>query len=264
MNFQPAEVAKIAVLGIIAFSLSNEKKTKGECIYSKCALFLLIPISFIMIQPDFGSAFVLVVAAFFLLFAAGLPLKFFISIGLSGIIAFILLIVSAPYRLVRIQAFLDPWQDPLGSGFQAIQSLLAIGPAGLFGFGYGNSRQKFLYLPEPQNDFIFSILLEETGFYRWFNRHICICSIFYYWFLCWQHVQKKSWWIYHYWFYIIIDRSNIFKYGCSHRFVTSYRSYITFYQLWRVFISYDLGYNRGYMKFIVRIIKGREAVEWKK
>ena len=91
-------------------------------------------------------------------------MKFFISIGLSGIIALILLIVSAPYRLVRIQAFLDPWQDPLGSGFQAIQSLLAIGPAGLFGFGYGNSRQKFLYLPEPQNDFIFSILLEETGF----------------------------------------------------------------------------------------------------
>jgi len=163
MNFQPAELAKIAVLGKLAFSLSNNHKKKG-IIYLQCALFLLIPISLIMIQPDFGSAFVLVVAAFFLLFAAGLPMKFFISIGLSGIIALILLIVSAPYRLVRIQAFLDPWQDPLGSGFQAIQSLLAIGPAGLFGFGYGNSRQKFLYLPEPQNDFIFSILLEETGF----------------------------------------------------------------------------------------------------
>lgn len=163
MNFQPAELAKIAVLGVLASSLANEKKSK-RIMYVQIALFLLLPIGFIMLQPDFGSAFVLVVAVFFLLFAAGLPLRFFAAIGMAGIISFILLIVSAPYRLVRIQAFLDPWKDPLGSGFQAIQSLLAIGPAGLFGFGYGNSRQKFLYLPEPQNDFIFSILLEETGF----------------------------------------------------------------------------------------------------
>ena len=125
-----------------------------------------------MVQPDFGSAFVLVVAVFFLFLQQDFRLKFFLWIGMSGIIAFVLLIVSAPYRLVRIQAFLDPWNDPLGSGFQAIQSLLAIGPAGLFGFGYGNSRQKFLYLPEPQNDFIFSILLEEIGFYRWFHNRI--------------------------------------------------------------------------------------------
>ncbi|WP_338101362.1 putative peptidoglycan glycosyltransferase FtsW [Psychrobacillus vulpis] len=163
MNFQPAELAKIAVLGMVSFSLANEKKSK-KVMYFQSALILLLPISFIMLQPDFGSAFVLVVATFFLLFAAGLPLKFFVTIGMTGIVAFVVLIASAPYRLVRIQAFLDPWKDPLGSGFQAIQSLLAVGPAGLFGFGYGNSRQKFLYLPEPQNDFIFSILLEETGF----------------------------------------------------------------------------------------------------
>ncbi|MFS8630621.1 MAG: FtsW/RodA/SpoVE family cell cycle protein, partial [Bacillales bacterium] len=71
---------------------------------------------------------------------------------------------TAPYRLRRIEAFIDPWQDPLGSGFQAVQSLLAIGPAGLLGHGFQQSRQKFLYLPEPQNDFIFSIILEEIGF----------------------------------------------------------------------------------------------------
>ncbi|KQL36552.1 FtsW/RodA/SpoVE family cell cycle protein [Psychrobacillus sp. FJAT-21963] len=163
MNFQPAELAKIAVLGMLAFSLAYEKKTKGQ-IYFQSAVILLLPISFIMIQPDFGSAFVLIVASFFLLFAAGLPLKFFVTVGITGIVALVALIASAPYRLDRIQSFLDPWSDPLGTGFQAIQSLLAVGPAGLFGFGYGNSRQKFLYLPEPQNDFIFSILLEETGF----------------------------------------------------------------------------------------------------
>ncbi len=162
-NFQPAELAKIAVLGVLANILAKGDKSKGK-MYLRCIGVLLLPIALIMVQPDFGSAFVLVVAVFFLLFAAGLPLKFFVAIGASGILALVGLIISAPYRLVRIKAFLDPWQDPLGSGFQAIQSLLAIGPAGLFGFGYGNSRQKFLYLPEPQNDFIFSILLEETGF----------------------------------------------------------------------------------------------------
>lgn len=162
-NFQPAELSKIAVLGVLALALAKEPKNKGK-LYMRSALLLLLPIGLIMVQPDFGSAFVLVVAVFMLLFAAGLPLKFFFAIGLSGVIGLAALIISAPYRLVRIQAFLDPWKDPLGSGFQAIQSLLAIGPAGLFGFGYGNSRQKFLYLPEPQNDFIFSILLEETGF----------------------------------------------------------------------------------------------------
>lgn len=163
MNFQPAELAKIAVLGVLASALANDKKPK-KTVYFQSAILLLLPISLIMLQPDFGSAFVLVVAVFFLLFAAGLSIKFFVAIGAVGVIGFVALIISAPYRLVRIQAFLDPWKDPLGSGFQAIQSLLAIGPAGLFGFGYGNSRQKFLYLPEPQNDFIFSILLEETGF----------------------------------------------------------------------------------------------------
>ena len=163
MNFQPAELAKISVLGVLACTLAKENSSKAKT-YIRSGILLLLPIALIMVQPDFGSAFVLVVAVFFLLFTAGLPFKFFIAIGMSGIIAFILLIVSAPYRLVRIQSFLDPWNDPLGAGFQAIQSLLAIGPAGIFGFGYGNSRQKFLYLPEPQNDFIFSILLEETGF----------------------------------------------------------------------------------------------------
>jgi cell division protein FtsW len=163
INFQPAELSKIAVLGMLSFSLSNEKKSKLK-LYTQTAVILLLPISLIMLQPDFGSAFVLIVASFILLFAAGLPIKFFFTIGMTGIIALIGLIASAPYRLARIQSYLDPWKDPLGTGFQAIQSLLAVGPAGLFGFGYGNSRQKFLYLPEPQNDFIFSILLEETGF----------------------------------------------------------------------------------------------------
>src|SRR5699024_7511526 len=81
-----------------------------------------------------------------------------------GIVGFTFLILSAPYRIKRITAFLNPWDDPLGDGFQIIQSLYAIGPGGLMGVGLGNSLQKYFYLPEPQTDFIFSILGEELGF----------------------------------------------------------------------------------------------------
>jgi cell division protein FtsW len=77
---------------------------------------------------------------------------------------FVGLILSAPYRIARITAFLDPWSDPLRAGYQIIQSLYAIGPGGLLGLGLGESRQKFSYLPEPYNDFIFSIVAEELGF----------------------------------------------------------------------------------------------------
>ena len=116
-----------------------------------------------MLQPDFGTGIVLVISCFLLLFYSGAPIKYFvflISLGIGGII---LLIASAPYRIERILAFLDPWSDPLGSGFQTIQSLYAISPSGLFGLGYNNSMQKHFFLPEPQNDFIFAIVCEELG-----------------------------------------------------------------------------------------------------
>ena len=99
-----------------------------------------------------------------LLFVGGVDLKFFLKIGVLGIAGIVGLIIAAPYRLKRILSFLNPWSDPLGSGFQIIQSLYAIGPGGLFGYGLGGSRQKHFYLPEPQTDFIFSIISEEFGF----------------------------------------------------------------------------------------------------
>ena len=91
-------------------------------------------------------------------------MNFFIKIGIAGLIGIVGLIIVAPYRLKRIVSFLNPWADPLGSGFQIIQSLYAIGPSGLLGTGLGNSIQKHFYLPEPQTDFIFSIISEELGF----------------------------------------------------------------------------------------------------
>jgi cell division protein FtsW len=83
--------------------------------------------------------------------------------GIVGLLGIIALIIAAPYRMARIVSYLNPWTDPLGSGFQIIQSLYAIGPGGLFGLGLGNSIQKHFYLPEPQTDFIFSIISEEFG-----------------------------------------------------------------------------------------------------
>ena len=96
-----------------------------------------------------------------------------------GIIGIILLIIVAPYRVARITAYLNPWSDPLGSGFQIIQSLYALGPHGLLGVGYGNSIQKNFYLPEPQTDFIFSIIGEEFGFLGCFFVIFLFLCLFY-------------------------------------------------------------------------------------
>lgn len=165
-GIQPSEFTKLALTIFIAKYLSRSKSGKVEV---KRDVFPIIIISLvifliIMLQPDFGTGFILLMTVIGLLFASGVELSFFIKIGMLGLIGFTGLIIVAPYRLERILSFLNPWQDPLGSGFQAIQSLFAIGPGGLLGLGLGNSIQKHFYLPEPQTDFIFSIISEELGF----------------------------------------------------------------------------------------------------
>jgi len=161
-SIQPAEFIKVALIGKLACSIA---KSTGKRVFrfSHFGL-ILLPAGLIMMQPDLGSAVIMIVSAFVILFIAGYPLRFFLFLGLGGVGAFIALIAAAPYRLDRIKSYIDPWNDPLGTGFQGIQSLFAIAPGGLVGHGYGNSRQKYLYLPEPQNDFIFSIIAEESGF----------------------------------------------------------------------------------------------------
>ena len=117
-----------------------------------------------MLEPDFGTGMVLVLTLITMILISGVKLSFFVKIGMAGIIGIVGLIIAAPYRLKRIVSFLNPWSDPLGSGYQILQSLYAIGPGGLLGQGFMNSRQKYFYLPEPQTDFIFSIISEEFGF----------------------------------------------------------------------------------------------------
>lgn len=163
LSLQPAEFVKVALLGKLAYVVSETIK-KERMFNLKHMGYILLPAALIMLQPDLGSTVILIVSAFVILFVAGYSLRFFAFLGATGLTAFIALIAAAPYRLDRIKSYVDPWNDPLGTGFQAIQSLFAIAPGGLFGHGYGNSRQKYLYLPEPQNDFIFSIIAEESGF----------------------------------------------------------------------------------------------------
>ena len=165
-GIQPSEFTK---LGLIIFTSKYLSKNSKELRSIVKGVFPILIILFsvfglIMLQPDFGTGVVIVVSIIVLLFVSGVKMGFFVKIGILGLIGIVVLIIIAPYRMERIVSFLNPWSDPLGSGFQIIQSLYAIGPGGLLGFGLGNSIQKHFYLPEPQTDFIFSIISEEFGF----------------------------------------------------------------------------------------------------
>ncbi|WP_239617365.1 stage V sporulation protein E [Cohnella mopanensis] len=165
-GIQPSEFMKLAMIFFIAKLLSERQNqitnfTKG----------LLPPLgimgaafALIMLQPDLGTGTVMVGATLLAIYVAGARIAHLGGLALLGMAGLAGLIAAAPYRLQRITAFLDPWQDPQGAGYQSIQSLYAIGPGGLVGLGLGMSRQKYNYLPEPQTDFIFSIIAEELGF----------------------------------------------------------------------------------------------------
>ena len=165
LGIQPSEAAKLGMIIFTSKYLTNSSKFLKSYKYGVFpilgVLFLLFGL--IMLQPDLGTGMILVVSIISLLFIAGVNMKFFIGGGILGLIGVIILIVIAPYRMDRITSFINPWNDPLGTGFQIIQSLYAIGPGGLLGRGYLNSIQKQFYLPEPQTDFIFSIIAEEFG-----------------------------------------------------------------------------------------------------
>ena len=167
LGIQPSEFSKIALIIFSAKYLSNNDRDVKSIKKGILPLLLVIIFFFvlIMLEPDFGTAMVIVLTLIVMIFIAGPNMSFFIKIGLIGLLGIVGLIVVAPYRMKRIVAYVNPWTDPLGSGFQIIQSLYAIAPSGLLGLGFGNSIQKNFYLPEPQTDFIFSIISEELGFF---------------------------------------------------------------------------------------------------
>ena len=161
-GIQPSEACKIGLIIFTSKYLSlNERYIKKFFSGVLPILFVvLIFFGLIMLQPDLGTGVILFLSIISILFIAGVDLKFFIFGGVVGVIGVVILILIAPYRMNRITSFINPWEDALGTGFQIIQSLYAIGPGGLLGTGYLNSVQKHFYLPEPQTDFIFSIICE--------------------------------------------------------------------------------------------------------
>ena len=181
LGIQPSEFAKLGLIIFTAKYLSSNDKDIKNIRKGILPLFLIISIFFllIMMEPDFGTALVILCTLVVMIFSSGPNLSFFVKIGMLGLIGIILLIIVAPYRVARITAYLNPWSDPLGSGFQIIQSLYALGPHGLLGVGYGNSIQKNFYLPEPQTDFIFSIIGEEFGFLGCFFVIFLFLCLFY-------------------------------------------------------------------------------------
>jgi len=166
LGIQPSEFAKIGLIIFTAKYLERNKRNMHDVKKGAFPIFLVIGVFFllIMLEPDFGTAMVMALTIICLIFISGLKISFFVSLGIIGLVGIVLLIIAAPYRIARIISFLNPWSDPLGAGYQIIQSLYAIGPGGLLGQGFLKSRQKHFYLPEPQTDFIFSIISEEFGF----------------------------------------------------------------------------------------------------
>lgn len=164
ISLQPSELFKIALI-IYSANYISENYHRLKKLRNCIPLLLMVALGFglIMGQPDFGSGVVMVCSIVVMLIVSPFPFKYFVMLGVLGVIGVILMILSAPYRLERIVAYLDPFADPLGSGFQMIQSLYAIGPGGLLGVGFNHSIQKHFYLPEPQTDFIFAIFCEEFG-----------------------------------------------------------------------------------------------------
>jgi len=165
LGIQPSEFMKLSLIILTSKYLSNSDKNIKSFSKGILPILLLLGLVFflIMLQPDFGTGMIIVVSILALLFISGANMKFFFISGIIGVIGIVVLILIAPYRMDRIISFLNPWSDPLGTGFQIIQSLYAIGPGGIFGLGFLNSSQKHFYLPEPQTDFIFSIISEELG-----------------------------------------------------------------------------------------------------
>ena len=166
LSIQPSEVIKLSMVLIMARLLSANPHNiqsfrKGLL---PCLGLLVVVCGLIMLQPDLGTTLVILATTFFILIAAGARMSHITGLGMAGLAMVVAAIAAAPYRMRRIFAFLDPWADPSGKGYQSIQSLLALGPGGLFGLGFGQSRQKFLYLPENHTDFIFAMIGEEFGF----------------------------------------------------------------------------------------------------
>ena len=172
-QFQPSEITKIGLIIFYAGYLSDHESELKDFWrgFVKPLAFLLPPIAILyLVQNHLSVCLVIAAITAVMMLMAGCRLLHFIAVGLVGVAGIVIMLIkgqtseSSSFRWDRIVTFFDPWSDATGTGYQMVQSLYAIGSGGLFGVGLGNSTQKYLYIPEPQNDFIFAIVAEELGF----------------------------------------------------------------------------------------------------
>lgn len=165
LSFQPSELAKLVLVLFLAYFLERRRHAIDDVagtLLPASGISLLL-VTLVVVEPDLGTAASLSLIAASMFFAAGMRVRYLLYLGLAAIPAAYFLIVLEPYRLARIRAFLDPAADPQGAGFQAAQSLIAVGSGGFFGVGLMDGKQKLFYLPEAHTDFIFAVISEELG-----------------------------------------------------------------------------------------------------
>lgn len=165
LGVQPSELAKLTAIFFIAALLERRMHRINEVKYSLLPIGLVLAclVALILPEPDFGTTMSLLLIATVMIFAAGLNYTYIVGAGLVAMPTVAILVWSYAYRLKRVKTFLNPWSDPLGDGFQIIQSLIAVGTGGVWGRGLMNGVQKLFYLPEPHTDFIYAVISEELG-----------------------------------------------------------------------------------------------------
>jgi len=165
-NFQPSELSKIVLVVFLAYFLQLRKDAVNDWKHTLLPIGLVsgVTVALVVKETDFGTSLALVLIVAAMLFAAGLRRGYFVYGFLAAIPVLYLLVFRVGYRYKRVLAFLDPYSDPLGKGFQIIQSFIAVGTGGITGMGLMEGKQKLFYLPEPHTDFIFAVIAEELGF----------------------------------------------------------------------------------------------------
>ena len=179
LGIQPSELAKIAAVFFTALVLERRMHRIDELQYSLLPIAIVVGVMFglIVLEPDYGTAISLLLIIGLMVFAAGLNYRYLLGTALVALPVLYIVLISAPYRRRRLLAFLDPWADPLGDGFQVIQSMIAVGTGHVFGKGLMGGVQKLFYLPEPHTDFIYAVISEELGLIGATAVLICFCVI---------------------------------------------------------------------------------------
>jgi cell division protein FtsW len=179
LGVQPSELAKIVVIIFIAALLERrmDQVPDSPAALMPVGIVLAGVVGLILAEPDLGTAVSVLMIAAVMVFAAGINYRYVLTLILLGVPALYLLVASTPYRWRRVKSFLNPWADPLGDGYQMVQSMIAVGTGGVFGRGLMGGVQKLFFLPEPHNDFIYSVIAEELGLIGATIVLACFCVI---------------------------------------------------------------------------------------